>query len=60
MKPTFAQEEYANGLVDRLREEQQFGAEAYAHKVLNCQDRQEMSQLIDEMKRLIAELDGKW
>ena len=55
-KPTFAQEEYARALVQRLRDEQQFEADKYGRDVLNCEDRQEMSRLIDEMKRRLAEL----
>ena len=56
-EPTFAQEEYAKALVERLREEQQFSAEQYGRKVLVCQDRQEMSKLIGAMKKELEELE---
>jgi hypothetical protein len=56
-RPTFAQEGYAQALVECLREERQFSAEGYGRKVLKCQDRQEMSHLIDEMKRQLADLE---
>lgn len=56
-KPTFDQETYARDLVDKMREESMHEAEAFARKVYQCEDRGEMSNLIDQMKRKIAELD---
>ena len=58
MKPTFAQEEYAESLIDRLREDGLSEAEKFARKVLSCQDRREMSSLIDSMKKRLKEADS--
>jgi hypothetical protein len=55
-KPTFAQEDYAAGLVEKLRDEESFKAERFAQRVYKCQDRLEMSRLIDRMKRLLVEI----
>jgi hypothetical protein len=60
LNPTPAQEDYAEALVEQLRDEQQFEADDYARKVEDCQDRHEMSELIDEMKDLLAEIRGQW
>jgi hypothetical protein len=56
-EPTFAQEDYAEALVERLRAAHLLEAEAYARKVERCQDRLEMSCLIDEMKTLVQEAE---
>jgi len=56
-EPTFAQEEYADALVERLRNTHLLEAEAYGRKVARCQDRLEMSCLIDEMKTLLQEAE---
>jgi len=55
-RPTFAQEQYAQSLVERLREEHAFGAESLATNVYQCQDIGEMSRLIDKMKRLLRQI----
>lgn len=57
-KPTYAQEQYAEGLLKRLREESQFEAERYGRLVMRCEDRQQMSRLIDDMKAALEEIDA--
>ncbi len=56
--PTFAQEEYASSLTKRMRDDNLLGAESYAKKVMRCQDRQGMSQLIAAMKRELEQADS--
>ena len=56
-KPSFAQEQYAQALIERLRDARLLEAESYARKVMRCQDRQAMSGLIDEMKRLVEAVE---
>lgn len=55
-RPTFAQEQYAEALVKRLREAQLLEAESYTRKVMRCQDRAEMSSLIDAMLAALNDL----
>lgn len=57
MRPSFAQEEYAEALVKRLRDENQWNAESYARLVMNCQDKETMSKLISVMKADLEALD---
>jgi hypothetical protein len=59
-KPTYKQEQYAESLVARLREENTMEAEGFARMVSRCQDIGEMSNLIDRMKRLLKGLEGDW
>jgi len=56
--PTFAQEQYADALVKELRENNWFDTERYARAVLRCTDRQEMSALINEMKKILEAPDS--
>jgi len=55
--PSDKQEEYAEILVNKLRERHLLGAGVYADKVLRCKDRGVMSGLIDDMKKIIEDVD---
>lgn len=55
--PTYKQEEYAEILLNKLRERHLLGAGVYADRVLRCKDRGLMSGLIDEMKKIIEDVD---
>ena len=55
--PSYKQEEYAEILVNKLRERHLLGAGVYADKVLRCKDRGVMSGLIDDMKKIIEDVD---
>ena len=57
MTPTFAQEEYAAALVQRLRDENQLSADSYGRRIYGCKTRQEMSELISQMKQELESLD---
>jgi len=55
--PSYKQEEYAEILVNKLRERRLLGAGVYADRVLRCKDRGLMSGLIDDMKKIIEDVD---
>jgi hypothetical protein len=55
--PSYKQEEYAEILVNKLRERHLLGAGVYAGRVLRCKDRGVMSGLIDDMKKIIEDVD---
>jgi len=55
--PSGKQEEYAEILVNKLRERRLLGAGVYADRVLRCKDRGVMSGLIDDMKKIIEDVD---
>ena len=55
--PSDKQEEYAKILVNKLRERHLLGAGVYADRVLRCKDRGVMSGLIDDMKKIIEDVD---
>ena len=57
-KPTFAQEEYAKNLVERMQEEHMIGAKFRARQVMSCQNRQEMARLINKMKCDLEQADA--
>ncbi|KKM83396.1 hypothetical protein LCGC14_1309920 [marine sediment metagenome] len=54
-EPTLAQQEYADNLVDKLRNGGHHKAASFERKVAACEDRREMSSLISNMKE---ELEG--
>lgn len=54
--PTFAQEQYAAALVEKLRAAQNIKAGHYGRALLACSDKLSMSRLIDEMKRLLDQI----
>lgn len=51
--PTDRQIDYAESLVQKLQESGHLRARRYATEVAQCQDRVQMSALIDEMKRIL-------
>jgi len=55
--PTDKQESYAEALVNKLRAADHFLAERFAKQVLDCNDRWEMSKLIDRMKGELEEIE---
>jgi len=55
--PSYKQEEYAEILVNKLRERRLLGAGVYADRVMRCKDRGVMSGLIDDMKKIIEDVD---
>ena len=54
--PTYKQEQYAEALIERLREGGHFQAELFARKVLAVRTVGDMSALIDRMKKALGEL----
>ena len=56
--PTYRQEQYADALVEQLREDGHFQAELFARKVLVVKTVGDMSALIERMKKALAELKG--
>ena len=58
-QPTFPQIEYAEALVERLRADNNIKADYYARQVYNCMERSGLSQLINEMKALLDEVEEK-
>ena len=56
--PTFDQEQYADGLVEKLRAEEHSRAERFATAVYECREKWQMSKLIDRMKRALEELQA--
>lgn len=55
--PTYDQINYAEALVERLRQANNIATPRYAKKVMECEDRAAMSRLIDEMKSVLSELE---
>lgn len=57
--PTERQIDYANSLVERLKEADQFNADTMSRRVAACTDIGEMSKHIDLMKKQLDDLkDG--
>lgn len=55
--PTERQIDYANSLVDRLKEADQFNADTMERRVGACTDIGEMSKHIDLMKKQLEDLE---
>ena len=57
-RPTDRQCDYAESLAATLADAHNIKADFYSRRVLECNDRADMSRLIGEMKKLANELEG--
>lgn len=53
-KPTWDQRTYARDLVDKMREESERETTKFAQQVYQCEDREELANLIDQMKKTLG------